>query len=201
MGLMPTKVEAEKDPSRYTDETDSNVSPEEQEQYSKFEQGYMQLIYDGQGGVRPGIIEALQKEGGGAAPEQQQNMQEDPDAQEIGQTPPQIFALANATVVIVEKLDDTAREAGDPLTDDVLVQGGVAVLEELAEVANAAGIHDYTQEELSGATTVAMDLYREKAIADGRTDADTLKGQWDEVIAADQEGRLDQVVPGVKGTA
>lgn len=178
MGLMPTPSAGapqgqmpERDPSRYTDESDSNVSPEEQEQYSKFEENYMRLIYTEQGEVRPEILQSLQ-----AGAEAQV------DTQGEG-TPPHIMALASTAVTLVAKLDDSARESGKPLTDDVLVQGGTAVIEELAEVAEAAGVHDYSEDELSGALTVAMDMYRDKAIGDGRTDENTLKSQWDEVAA------------------
>lgn len=190
MGLMPEKMSSEKiasgkDPARYTDETDGNVSPEEQAQYSEFEQNMLTLLYVEGGEVQPGVLEALQT-GDAQAPEQE------------GQaTPPHILTLANAAVEITKRLDDTAREAGQPLSDDVLFHGGTAVIEELAEIAEAAGIHEYTEDDLQGALTVAMDMYREKAIADGRTDEETLKGQWNEVLEADQAGNLDSVVPGL----
>lgn len=171
------------DPSRYTDEGDSNVSPEEQEQYSQFEQNYLKLIYAEGGEVQPGILDALKAppgapEGEGEAP------------------PPHILALANTAVEITKTLDDSAREAGKPLSDAVLLEGGKSIVEELAEVAEAAGIHDYSEEEMTGAFATAMDMYRDKAIADGRTDEETLKGQFNELLTADQEGRLGEVLPG-----
>ncbi len=197
MGLMPEQTAGppqgqmpqpgERDPSRYTDDADSNVSPEEQAQYSQFEKNYIDLIYTDDNQVRPEILESL-RSGSGAQVDTQGEA-----------TPPHILALASTAVTLVEKLDDSAREAGKPLTDDVLTQGGVSVIEELAEVAEAAGIRDYSEDELSGATTVAFDLYRDKAIADGRTDEDTLKGQFDELLQADQQGRVQDVMPELGG--
>lgn len=177
-----------RDPNRYTDEGDSNVSPEEQEQYSQFEENYLKLIYADGGEVQPGIIEALDVKGG--IPEGDKG-----EEGSQGQSP-QIVALANTAVQITMRLDDTAREAGKPLSDDVLLEGGKSVIEELAEVAEAAGLHDYTEEEMTGAFAMAMDLYRDKAIADGRTDEETLKGQFNELVEADKQGRLGEMLPG-----
>ena len=43
---------------------------------------------------------------------------------------------------------------------------------------------------------IALRIEVRQAIADGRTDEETLKGQWDELITADQQGRLGEVMPG-----
>lgn len=190
MGLMPTKMAgpsaaeqpAPQDQSRYTDEADSNVSPEEQAQYTKFEENYMRMIYTPEGEVNPDVLKSLSE----PAPL--------PPEMEGEAPPPPIAALATTAVTIVQSLDDSAREAGKPLTDDVLVQGGIAVIEELAEIAEAASIYDYSEDEMSGAATVAMNMYRDKAIADGRTDEQTLASQWDEIQKANQEGRDNELL-------
>lgn len=177
-------------PPQVTDEQDSGVTPEEQAQYSEFEENYMRLIYD-KDQVRPELLEALKAgfEGEGAG-------------EATGEGPPAyLTALANTAVRIVAQIDDAARDAGRPLSDDVLFQGGAAVIEELVEVSEAADLHDYTQEEMSGALTLAVDMYREKAVQDGRTDEETLVGEWDKVVAADQQGRVGEVVPGLTDDA
>jgi len=167
-----------------TDEQDNNVSPEEQEQYTRFEDNYLRLIYDGDQ-VRPELLEALQNE------------TEAPPELEGQAPPPHILALANVAVQITGRIDDAAREAGEPITDDVLFHGGKAVIEELATVAEAANIRDYSEEEMAGALTLAVDMYREKAMADGRTDEETLNSEWERLIAADKAGNADSVVPGI----
>lgn len=196
MGLMPTpgqvppEAAAEaKDPARYTDEADSNASPEEQAQYEQFVNNALELIYDKTGGeLRPEILEALKSTEPAPAAE----------GEEQGQSPqpPHIIALANTAVMIVSKLDDSSREAGQPASDEVLMEVGKDVVELLVEGAEAAGLRDYTQDDMDGAFITAADMYRSKAVADGRTDEETLKGQWDDLITADQEGRLGEVIPG-----
>lgn len=171
-----------------TGEEDSNVSPEEQAQYTEFEENYMRLIYDG-GKVRPELLKALEaaKDGG------EQNMGD----LQGNSTSPAVLTLAQTAVHIVGRIDDAAAEAQRPIADDVLFHGAVAVIEELAEVAEAADIYDYSQDEMNGALTVAVDMYREKAIETGRTDENTLTSEWDRLIAADKEGRADEVAPGI----
>ena len=147
-----------------------------------------ELMFDKQSGkVRDGIIEALQATEAPPAA----------DGEEQGKAqPPKIMALANASVMIVSKLDDSAREAGSPLSDAVLIEVGTDVVAMLAEHAELEGEMEYSQDELDGAIITAADMYRAKAIADGRTDEGTLKGQWDELLTADKEGRLGDVLPG-----
>lgn len=193
MGLMPTPKptgnaapeaaqEGSRDPSKYVDDGEPNVSPEEQAEYDMFMENALGLMYaDGEEGadVRPEIIEALDV---GGEPTEGGN--------------PAIMALAQTAVSIIQKLDDSAREQGKVITEDVLMHGGVAVIEELGEIADAAAIYDYTPEDLTGAVQQAIDLYRPKLIADGRTSEETLKGQFAELNEAESAGRLGDVLPG-----
>lgn len=191
MGLMPFQGDAPpdegaapapRDESRYVEDGEPNVSPEEQGQYDEAVQNALRLLYD-QGDVRPQILESLK-------------VDELPQTEEGNGPSPPVLALANAAVQITTHLDDSAREAEKPLDNDVLLHVGIMVISELAEISEAANLHDYTEEEKSGALTVAMDMYRPKAIKDGRTSEEQLKGEFDEAVQADREGRLDQVVPG-----
>lgn len=174
------------DQSKYLEDGEPNVSPEEQAEYEQFMNNALSLLYvDGEDGsqVQPAILEALDV-----------GMQADPNGPN-----PAIIALANAAVEIVSKLDDSAREAGSPVSDDVLMHGGLAVVEELAEIAEAANIYDYSEEEMTGAYQQAVDMYREKAIADGRTSKETLEGQFREINEAEAAGKLGDVLPGLGG--
>ena len=175
---------ADRDPSRYVSEEDGNVTPEEQAQFDQFADNMFKLIYtaDDKGGqVRPEVLQALQ-----AANEQQaENLK--------GQAaPPHIITLATLAVEITQRLDDTAREAGQPLEDSVLIEGGKTVIEELGQVAEAAGIYDYSEDDLSGALAVAADMYRDKAIADGRATEDGLKQEFSGLLEADDAGTLNE---------
>lgn len=168
------------DPSKVAD-GEPNVSPEEQAEYEMFMDNAFELLYrDGEEGgeVRPEVLEALAK---------------DDNAAPNGP----IMALSAAAVAIVSQLDDSARKAGKPISDDVLMQGGLDVVTELAEIADAAKIHDYSEEDITGAFAQAVDMYRPKAIQDGRTSEETLKGQFNEINEAEAAGKLGDVLPGL----
>lgn len=173
---------AEPDSSQYVEDGEPNVSPEEQAEYDLFMENATELIY-GDGEVRPEILQALQ------APPKQET-----EGQEVN---PAIMALAQTCVTIVTRLDDSAREQNKVISDDVLIHGATAIIEELGEVAEAAKLHDYSEEDLTGAFQMAVDMYRPKAIQDGRTSEETLKGQFGEINEADSAGKLGDILPGL----
>jgi hypothetical protein len=130
----------------------------------------------------------------GEAPDSEQGPGEGAQA---GKGNPAVLALANTAVQIVSKLDASAKEAGAPIADDVLYHAGSEIVGMLAEISEAAKIHDYSEEEIQGAFYQAVDLYRPIAEADGRTDDKTLKSQFGDILNADSQGQLGQLLPGV----
>ncbi len=167
---------------RYTNEQDQGeqmASPEDQAQYEKAIVNAQKLIYTPDNQPQPGILDALKSA----------NEQQPQDQQGKALSPP-VSALSHVAVMVVSKLDDSAREAGQPLTNDVLQEVGGDVISMLADVAAATGIYDYTEENIQGATVAAYDMYRDKAIADGRTSEDELNQEWEGLLQADKEGRL-----------
>lgn len=166
------------------DDAQANVTPEEQQQYDTFVKKAADIIY-GDGKVRPEILTSLQAAKDAPPPgEQGKNGN------------PAVLALANTAVQVVQKLDVSAKQANYQITDDVLIHGGTEVIEMLAEVAEAAGLHSYTPDELNGALFQAIDSYRPIAIGEGRTSDATLKGQFNEVLDADSQGKLGDLLPG-----
>jgi hypothetical protein len=163
------------DPAEGVDDGDgaSNVSPEEQAQYDKFVRNGLEVIYpkgeDAQ--VSPQIMQQLQ---GGDDP---------------------IENLANTAVHLTVAVEESAEQGGVQLDDAVVMHGGIALLEELAEVAEAAKVHDYSEDELQAATYRAMDLYREIGEQNGRVDPDALKQQFGEIVDADKRGDVQSVLP------
>ena len=156
-----------------------NVSPEEQAQYDAFVGNGLKVIY-GEGAnpsgedepaVRPDILNRLKESS-------------DP-----------LENLANTTVWLVTMLETSAEKGGNQLDDAVVMHGGKAMLEELAEVSEAAGIHDYSEKEMEGAWYRGLDLYRETATQDGRVDPESLKEQFGEIQRADEQGRMGDVLP------
>lgn len=167
--------------SKFVDDDESNVTPEEQAEYDQFMENALTLMYD-EKGTKPELLEALKAAGG----EQQE-----------GGPNPAILALAQSAVTIVGQLDDSAREAGKPVTDDVLYHGSFAVVQELAELAEAAKIKEYSEEDITGAFMQAIDMYRPKLIESGRTTEEALKEGFAQVNEADQQGQLNQLLPGI----
>lgn len=195
-------------PSFGTDEP--NVSEEDQAEYDEFVKTASDIIHGGdKAEVMPEILESLRSgkdDGQGAlppapdptAPPPDQS-QQDPNAPPQGDAPKSnapILALANTAVQIVQKMDVDSSEAGKPWTDDVLYQGATEVIEMLGDIALAANIYDYTDEEMTGAFYQAVDMYRPIAIEMGRTSDETLKGQFSEIEDADKAGRLGDMLPG-----
>jgi hypothetical protein len=72
----------------------------------------------------------------------------------------------------------------------VILHGGKELLEELANLADEAGIHDFSQNELNRAFLIGMDLWRESASSAGLIDVEQLKAEFAEIRTADAEGRL-----------
>lgn len=161
-----------------------NVSPEEQEQYNQFMEKAADLIYTDDHEVEPTILEALRVPPETEGPE--------------GGSPP-IMALANSAFQIVKKLDSSASEQGISISDDVLAHAGQEIVEEIGEVARAANIYDYDEDELTGAYLQAIDLFRDYAIASGRTSKETLVAQFGEIEEADKAGKLGDIMPGMGG--
>lgn len=154
-----------------------NVTPEEQAQYEAFVNNGLEVIYgkgegeSGEPGAREDILNRLRESS-------------DP-----------IENLANTTVWLVTMLETSAESGGVQLDDAVVMHGGKAMLEELAEVAEAANIHDYSEKEMEGAWYRGLDLYRETATEQGRIDPDMLKQQFGEIEEADRQGRMGDVLP------
>lgn len=155
-----------------TAEGGSNVTAEEQAQYDQFVNNAFRLVYRS-----PESINAVLKgiEGGG-----------DP-----------VGGLANTAVMVVAKLNESATKAGSKISDDVLFHGGVEILEDLANTAEKAGIHSFTEKELEAATLRAMDIGREVLADQGRVNKDALKQEFGQIVQADRQGQLAKMLPGI----
>lgn len=149
-----------------------NVSPEEQAQYDQFVNKGFEVIYDKR--TLPQVLDTLK---GG----------DDPQA-----------GLANATAMVVMRLEDSAKQAGKPIPPDVVFHGGVEILEDLANLASEAGIHDFSEEEIEGALYQALDVYRSTRQKQGELDEGAIKQDFSEIVEADRQGRLGEMVPGLE---
>lgn len=175
------------------EEESSNVSPEEQAQYDKFMNNALEIIFPQ--GEEAQVSEAVLNDlSGKPDPEAAQLFAEAQPPLE--QSP--IDNLASSTVQIVLMLEGSAQQSGAEIADDVVFHAGKDILEHLAEVAEAAGIYDYQEEEMEGAFFRALDLYR---ISSPRVDQQALTQEFQQIQRADQDGSLSQLLPGIDQVA
>ena len=184
-GIMPTGGLAPAPQDEVPDE-EANVTPEEQAAYEEFVLNGYELLYDG-GKVRPGILELLDEN-----PEDLLAVIENVDLEQFS---PVIALAATATIVVLEVVRRYGEEQPDA---SIILHGGKDLLEELAEIAGLYGSHDYTEQEMTDAFRMGADLYREAAADMGLVNLDALKAEFEEIVAADREGRTAEVLPGLE---
>lgn len=178
-GLMPQTTgpaQAEMMPTQGADqvtmgEPGGNVSPEEQRQYDQFVGNALTMISSEK--TRSGILKSLEGDG---------NPKE---------------GLATTAALIVKRVSDSAKETGQEISGDVMLHGGVEVVEALAETQAAAGIADLPEEEIEGAMFRAADLYRGMAAADGSLNQEAAQQDIQMLKAAQEQGQLGAILPGV----
>ena len=167
-------------PSAPMDEPDGeeqpNVTPEEQAMYDAVMNNALKVIYtDGNEGaqVNPDILSSLK-----------------------GSDDPKLN-LSMTAVTIVKELVNSAKSAGTEIDATVLFHAGTAIIEELVEVAEAAKIAEYDEEAMEGALYQALDMYREEGTAAGTVNPEPLKAEFEMLKAANEEGRLADLLPGI----
>ena len=148
-----------------------NVSPEEQKQYDDFVGNGMSMLYAENG--LPQIIEALKGDG-------------DP-----------VEGLANALVMLVMRLEDSAAEAGEEISGDVMYHGSVELLEQMIEIAEEAGIHEFSAQDQENALYLALDQYRITRQQQGKLPEETLRADMQQLVDAEQSGNLEEMLPGI----
>jgi hypothetical protein len=136
------------------DEPQPNVSPEEQAQYDEFVQNGMKLVYQGDH-VAPAVLDQLN----GKWDDVKASLGEIPQEEKPLDPSNPIDNLAVATVALVLALEASAANAGKKLDPGVVFHGGVELLEQLADIAQAANIHDFTQDEMDAAGNRTAMLY------------------------------------------
>lgn len=150
-----------------------NVSPEEQQQYDAFINNAMEIMYTPEGKAQPEILKRLS----------------------TGNKP--IDTLAQTVVWLTMLVEQDAERNGMHIEDDVLFHASTEILEQLVELAEAAGLHTFKEAEMQGAWYSALDMYREaNSDEGGRIDQAAAAEDFEALKAADAEGRGDEVLPG-----
>lgn len=153
-------------------EGEPNVTPEEQAEYDMFVKNAMEFIYTEDEKILPDVMKRLA-------------------------TGKPVDALAQTAVWVVGMVESSAKSSGKEISDDVVFHGGREILEQLVEVAEAGGGHDFTEKEIEAAWYQALDMYREAASGEGgRFDPQAASDEFIALNEADQEGRADDIMPG-----
>lgn len=164
----PTQPAAAK-PAEAGDE--SNVSPEEQTQYDEFVTNGMSLLHNEKG--LSALLQSIQGDGN------------------------PVEGLANTVASVVIRVEDSAQQQGAEISGDVLMHGGTELLEQAAELAQEAGIHDFSDDDLESALYLAMDIYRTTRQQQGKLPTEQLGQDMQELQAAEQDGSLEKAIPGL----
>lgn len=194
-------MESGNEPDTASDEGGEAATPEEQAQYDALVTGAYELMY-ADGEVRPTILEFLdenpedlRKIFGEALPLDEPADPNDPEGPTIWEAQGPVIALAATTVII---LLEVLRQGGNERPEGyVILHAGTEILEDIAEISEKAGKHTFTQEEMGEALRKGADLFREAAAEEGMIDLDQVKAEFGEVVDADKQGRLGDVVPGL----
>lgn len=152
-------------------EPQPNVSPQEQQLYDRFVDRAYSVIYDEK--TLPQIVESLRGDG-------------DP-----------LEGLANTLATVVVRVQDAAEKSGQTVPPDIVFHAGTEILEDLANLAQMAGVHSYTPDEIEGAGFRAMDIYRTLSGPESEQEQARITQDFNQLVALDGQGRLDDLAPGL----
>ncbi len=108
-----------------------------------------------------------------------------------------VEGLANSLAMLVMRLEDSAAQGGQKISGDVMLHGGTELLEQMVELAEEAGVHEFEEKEIESALYLAMDLYRTTRQQQGALPEDQLAADTQELTRADQAGELENMIPGI----
>lgn len=155
-------------------EEQPNVTPEEQQFYDATVDNGLKLLYS------PNTLQNVRKQ-----------------LQMAVQDGAPVEALAKITARIAMGLEDSAKKSGAEIPGDILFHAGVDLLGAIAELSERSRIHTFTPEEMEQALYGALDIYGTQRGEEGTLNVDEISGEFQQLLAAEQEGRLDEVIPGI----
>lgn len=71
-----------------------------------------------------------------------------------------VEGLANALVSVLTRLVDTAKANGIEIGESVIRQGGTELFAEMADLAEEAGVHEFSKDELEASLAFGMEMFR-----------------------------------------
>lgn len=111
--------------------------------------------------------------------------------------PNETDAMAMIGATIVQRVFMAADSQGEPIPPEVLLHGGLEVMNEVATFAKAAGVEGIDPDEIETAYYLAADKVRDGLVKAGKLDPQELAGQFEEIknmageeTLANVQGRL-----------
>jgi|ETNvirnome_2_300_1030623.scaffolds.fasta_scaffold15236_2 hypothetical protein len=150
-------------------EQQPNVTPEEQAEYDQVVNNAYKMLYEDV----PLLLENI---GGHGDP---------------------VTGIATVVANAMSRITDSAVKDGRKFSDGVILNAGVEVLEDLADLAAESGIHDFTPDELESATYLAAETYRSLQQESGNIDPNQAVTDMAALQQAEADGNLEQMLPGV----
>lgn len=157
------------------------ASEEEQAQYQAYVEAGLEVVMTEDGKPEDWVLGLLRGEYDDNA--QKRFAEADPPLRPLDQAP--IDPLAVTAVSVLLEIEDIAGQGGAELADEIRFNGGAEIMSVLAEASEAAGIHDYSEDDLEVAFYRAVDLYR---ITSNLVDPENLKREFGAFVAAEQGG-------------
>ncbi len=105
-------------------------------------------------------------------------------------------ALGQAAATIFFRVEEAAAKAGIKVPGEVKEAAGAEVFSTMAELATKVGTTDFMTDEdaFAGAFYIAANELQNMESSAGMLDEQETSAEFDEIIAADQDGRLAQIV-------
>lgn len=160
-------------PDEMSEDGSMQATPEEQELSDKIVKNAMKLMY---GDARQKVLQMLEND--------------DP-----------VEALAQTAVTIFGRVYESAEENGVEIPGEVAMNAGSEIMEQLADYAGEAGIHDYSEDELEGAWFRALDQFRLMREQQGKVDKGVMMQDLEAIKQADQDGTLERDLMGMAQAA
>lgn len=163
---------AERNPMNDPNATEGeNVSPEEQAQYDKLVTNGMELMYNDK--TMPQLLKSIASGGN------------------------PVEGVANALTTVFMRLEDSGEKAGFKAGGDVKIHAATELMEQMVELAEAAGIHEFTPKEMERAYLLATDNYRVARQKQGKLPVEELQSDMGALMQANEQGTLDEMAPGL----
>jgi hypothetical protein len=102
-------------------------------------------------------------------------------------SPNPVQGVADQTVALIQRIDSLSRQEGKEINMEAKLFGGKELVDEIAELSEAAGAGALDDDDKDLATTVAVQDYLKGEIKAGRVDPEELKA-----VMTEQMGSLDK---------